>query len=55
MKECPKCKRNHKKEITFSDFIPNLKWIKCFNCRKKYTWIFFLNKKIILKEKSLLD
>ena len=52
---CPKCRDKKNKKFSFLNLLPELYFLKCYNCRKKYTWILFMNTQIILKEKSLLE
>lgn len=54
MRKCPKCEHRETKEITLSNFISLLNYKKCFNCRKKYFWLSFLNKNYFLKIESLI-
>ena len=52
---CPKCKRTNNKKFSVLNLIPEVNFLKCYNCRKKYIWILFMNTNIIINEKSLLE
>ena len=54
MIKCPLCYSKKNKKITAYNYIPYLRYSKCYNCKRKYIWIQFLNKNFFLKKESLI-
>lgn len=54
MASCPRCNPKRKKSVKIIDFFPELNYLNCYNCKKRFIWIDLLCKKYFIQKKSLL-